>query len=59
VADPDLHQVADRVLEVSTVRADIVSVCGHVRGELIGSGQFEVTSYLDHGERVHIARRLK
>jgi hypothetical protein len=56
-ADPDLAAVAAKVRALSTGRFDEVSVCGHVRGETIGSGKLEIVSRREHGEIVHLARR--
>ena len=36
--DPDRAAVADRLLHLSTGRFDVVSGCGHIRGEIIGDG---------------------
>ena len=55
--DPDIAAVADRLLELSTGRFDLVSGCGHVRGEIIGDGTLELLTRRDRGETVYLARK--
>jgi hypothetical protein len=40
--DPDLAALADRMLQASTGHFEVVSLCGHVRGEIIGTKELEV-----------------
>ena len=55
--DPDLAAVADRLLELSAGRFDVVSGCGHIRGEIIGDGTLELLTRREHGESVYLARK--
>jgi hypothetical protein len=55
--DPDLAAVADRLLELSTGRFDLVSGCGHVRGEIVGDGTLELLTKRIRGETVYLARK--
>ena len=55
--DPDLAAVADRLLELSTGRFDVVSGCGHVRGEIIGDGTVELLTRREGGQTVYLARK--
>jgi hypothetical protein len=56
-ADPDLSALADKLLEKCAGRFDIVSRCGHVRGEIVGTGKVElVTLQREGGECVYAAR---
>lgn len=57
VKDPNLQALADRTLEVSNVRADKVSKCGHVRGEIKGTGQVKLFTRREQGELAYIAVR--
>lgn len=56
--DPGLAALAARVREVSNAEYATISRCGHERGRVIGTGQVEVTTRPERGERVHIVRRL-
>lgn len=54
--DPSLAELADDMLEASNGRFDVVSKCGHVRGEIIGTGRVELLTRRDRGEIVYFAR---
>ena len=55
--DPDLAALAERLRELSNARFDVVSKCGHVRGEVIGAGQIELLTRRERGESVYMARK--
>lgn len=57
--DPRLSAVAERMLALSNGRFDIVSGCGHVRGEIVGSKQVELLTKKERGETLYIAERRK
>ena len=57
--DPALDELAEHVLRASDVRADVVSSCGHVRGEIVGSGQVRLFTRMDRGERVYVAVKAR
>ena len=55
VHDPHLARLADRLLELSNGRYDVLSACGHIRGEIRGSGQIELFTRREHGATVYLA----
>ena len=55
--DPDLAAVADRLLHLCVGRFDVLSRCGHIRGEIIGDGTVELLTRRDRGESIYLARR--
>lgn len=57
--DPTLQVLADQMLRHADYRGDIISTCGHIRGEIIGSGEVELVTRRDRGELVYIARKRK
>ena len=59
VHDPELSAVAERMLALSNGRFDVVSSCGHIRGEVIGSRQVELLTKRERGEILYIAERKK
>ena len=56
--DPGLAALADAMLALAAGRWDLVSRCGHIRGELIGSGKVELATRRQRGETVYFARKL-
>ena len=54
VHDPHLARLADRLLELCSGRFDTSSRCGHIRGQVVGSGQIELPTKREHGEIVVI-----
>jgi hypothetical protein len=55
--DPSLCELAERMLTICNGRFDVVSECGHIRGEIIGSGAVELVTRRDRGETVYFARK--
>lgn len=55
--DPNLSALAERMLKISNGRFDVVSECGHIRGEIVGSGTVELVTRRDRGETVYFARK--
>lgn len=55
--DPGLAALADRLLELSNGRFDVISDCGHCRGEIVGTRQIELLTRREHGETVYLAER--
>ena len=53
--DPHLARLCDRLLQLAVGRWDVLSGCGHLRGEIIGSGELMLTSTRVRGEVVHLA----
>ena len=52
--DPHLARLADRLLELSNGRYDVLSNCGHLRGEIVGSRQLELLTRREYGETVYL-----
>lgn len=57
VYDPDLERLADHLLRLGNVRADVVSKCGHIRDEIIGTRQIELLTGRENGETVYLVER--
>lgn len=55
--DPDLAALADRLLKLSNGRFDVVSECGHVRDEIVGTRQIELLTRREGGETVYLVER--
>ena len=56
-ADPALDQLADRIQRASAARFAIVTKCGHVRGEIIGTGEVQMITGREQGETIYLAVR--
>ena len=56
----DLHlaRLCDRLLQLAVGRWDVLSACGHLRGEVVGAGELMLTSTRVRGEVVHLAIKL-
>ena len=52
--DPYLARLCERLLHLAVGRFDVLSACGHVRGEIIGAGEVVITSTRVRGEQVHL-----
>ena len=52
--DPHLARLCDRLLHLAVGRWDVLSACGHLRGEVVGSGELVITSTRVRGELVHL-----
>ena len=55
VHDPHLARLSDRLLELSNGRYDILSNCGHIRGEIVGTRQLELFTRRERGETLYLA----
>ena len=53
--DPYLARLADHLLTLANVRVDVVSACGHCRGEIVGSRDIELLTRRDRGETIYLA----
>lgn len=56
--DARLADLAEKMLHLSNGRFDVVSVCGHIRSEIIGNRQVELITRRDRGEIIYCARKL-
>jgi hypothetical protein len=59
VHDTRLSAVADRMLGLSNGRYDVVSTCGHIRGEIVGTRQVELLTKRERGETLYIAEKRR
>lgn len=59
IHDPPLAVLAERMLALSNGRYDVVSNCGHVRGEVVGDRTVELLTKRERGETLYIAERRK
>jgi hypothetical protein len=55
--DRALAAFADRLQHLSTGRWDVITKCGHCRGEVVGSGQLALLTRRVQGESVYIVRK--
>jgi hypothetical protein len=55
MTDPHLARLAEYLLTLFNGRYDVVSECGHCRGEIVGSKQVELFTRREHGELVYLA----
>ena len=53
--DPALARLADRLLALANCRVAVLSSCGHLRGEVVGSKDIELLTARQHGETVYMA----
>jgi hypothetical protein len=56
--DPGLSALADTMLGHAAGRWDVVSRCGHIRGELIGTGKVELVTRRERGETIYVAKKI-
>jgi hypothetical protein len=55
--DPDLADLADRLQHLADARFDLTTRCGHIRGEIIGSGQVLLLTRRDRDDTVYFTRK--
>lgn len=55
--NPELGDLADRVLKLSDCSKPIVSECGHVRGWIHGTGDVRLFTRRDRDTMAHVAVR--
>jgi hypothetical protein len=55
--DRDLAALQDRLQQLSDGQFDLVTACGHVRGEIVGAGQIQLLARRNRDETVYFARK--
>lgn len=55
--DPQLAELAEELLKLSNGRFDVVSECGHVRDEIIGTRRVELLTRRSGGETGYLVER--